>query len=141
MGPQIIAATEDKGGSQAVVVDTLRSLIVVVRTGHVPLAQTLVYYKDDFGRNLCTEEGCFVEADLLPLRKVLWRLDHFDVCRGLAVCRVCVLGHTRHERITTVWSKMLCLSCSGGEKERVYLRATVRAELGLRRVRTCACRS
>lgn len=41
------------GESQAVVVDALRTLVVVVGTGHVALALSLVDDEDDLGRDLC----------------------------------------------------------------------------------------
>jgi hypothetical protein len=126
------------GRSQAVVVNTLRALIVVIRTGHVTLALTLIHHEDDLRGHLCTEEGRLFEAHFLPLGEVLWWLHGLDVCRCLTVSRMCVLRHA-HQWVNTLGREVLILSCSGCKQQRVDLRTTMGAKLRLRCV--CACSS
>jgi hypothetical protein len=68
-----------KCSSQAVVVDTLGALVVVVWASHVTLALTLVYYENDLRSDLSTEESRLFKSNLLPLGKVLGSLDTLDV--------------------------------------------------------------
>ena len=44
-------------GLQAIVVDTCRTLIVVIGARHVTLALALINHEDDFRCDLCTQEG------------------------------------------------------------------------------------
>lgn len=68
---------------QAIVVDPCRTLVVVIRPGHVPLALPLIHHEDDLCSDLRAEEGGLVEADILPLGKVLWWFDELDAGRRL----------------------------------------------------------
>lgn len=71
--------------SEAVVVNALRTLIVVVWPRHVALTLTLIDDKDDFGGDLSSQECRFIEANVFPLGEVLRWLDGFDRCRRLTM--------------------------------------------------------
>ena len=71
--------------------NSLRTLVVVIKTCHVSLALALVYDKNDLCCDLSTKECRLVESNIFPFREVLRWLDRLDRRGCLTVRGVCIV--------------------------------------------------
>lgn len=63
---------------QAVIVDGLWPLFVVIWPGHVSLTLSLVNHEDDLSSYLSAQESRLVESYFFELWEILWWLDKLD---------------------------------------------------------------
>ena len=71
--------------------NSLRTLVVVIKTCHVSLALALVYNKNNLCCNLSAKECRLIESNIFPFREVLRWLDRLDRRGCLTVRGVCIV--------------------------------------------------